>query len=221
MINLRYIKSNINHFKKDKFSVFVCILSVIIGGFHTWQFIASDYNYNCFIRLIFFYSVIPGTILFGRKAVYVMLVLFSLGVSYVNTFNNYTGLFCILMSCRMIGRNHGILLVIYALNEFIALNVQGASATHYAIHYTSCLFWYILYFCVHCSKIELDLTDDEIIILDELIAGKQQKEIDFLIKIQLLRNLQKQEKEINAKPQMNYYLNIEELSKKGVFSLCA
>ena len=42
MINLRYIKSNINHFKKDKFSVFVCILSVIIGGFHTWQFIASD-----------------------------------------------------------------------------------------------------------------------------------------------------------------------------------
>ena len=38
MINLRYIKSNINHFKKDKFSVFVCILSVIIGGFHTWQF---------------------------------------------------------------------------------------------------------------------------------------------------------------------------------------
>nr|DAU31826.1 MAG TPA: hypothetical protein [Bacteriophage sp.] len=33
--------------------------------------------------------------------------------------------------------------------------------------------------------------------------------------------MQKQEKEINAKPQMNYYLNIEELSKKGVFSLCA
>lgn len=189
MINLRYIKSNINHFKKDKFSVFVCILSVIIGGFHTWQFIASDYNYNCFIRLIFFYSVIPGTILFGRKAVYVMLVLFSLGVSYVNTFNNYTGLFCILMSCRMIGRNRGILLVIYALNEFIALNVQGASATHYAIHYTSCLFWYILYFCVHCSKIELDLTDDEIIILDELIAGKQQKEIDFFNKNTVTKKL--------------------------------
>ena len=96
MFGFKYIKSNVKNFSGDRFCVLVCLLSIIIVGFHTWQFIGSDYNYNCFVRVAFFFSVTPGTALFGRKAAYVMLVFFfSLGVSYVNTFNNYTGSFSV------------------------------------------------------------------------------------------------------------------------------
>ena len=81
MFGFKYIKSNVKNFSGDRFCVLVCLLSIIIVGFHTWQFIGSDYNYNCFVRVAFFFSVTPGTALFGRKAAYVMLVFFFLWVS--------------------------------------------------------------------------------------------------------------------------------------------
>lgn len=209
-------KNCFTYFKHNSFITAVCLCSFIIGCFHLWQFFLSDFNYNCLIRLLFFYAVIPIVLIFGKKSVYYMLIYFSLSISYVNQFNNYTGFFCILMSCKMIGKKHLFLLCVYFFNEFFALTVQESSASHYAIHFSSCILWYILYFYISNSKIELQLTNDEIKILNALIDGKQQKEIDFFNKNTVTKKLAEARKKNNCKTTNELlYKYRKTLEKKG------
>lgn len=184
-----FIKSNIKHFKTDKFRVIVCLVSYILAVFHAWQYFSSGFKYQCLIRIVSSLLIIPLAIFLGRKAVYYLLIAFSLRIAYVNPFNNYTGFFCLLMSCIIIHRNRRILLAIYALNETAALILQNCEISHIAIHLLSCFLWYILYFYVNQPTVFLNLTDSESRILDELVAGKQQKEIDFCNKNTVTKKL--------------------------------
>ncbi len=186
-------------FAEDKFRLVVCAASLALAFFHSYQFVLSGFNYNCLVRLVFFFFVVPCTIFFGRKAVYIMLILFSIVASYLNTFNNYTGFFCLLMSCILVHRNKYILLCVYAVNETAALICQKCEISHIAIHLLSCCLWYVLYFYINHQKVALDLTDGEIRILDELIAGKQQKEIDFYNKNTVTKKLRNARNRNNCK----------------------
>lgn len=184
-----FIKSNLKHFKTDKFRIIVCLISSILAVFHAWQYFSSGFKYQCLIRIIASLLIIPLAIFLGRKSVYYLLIAFSLRIAYVNPFNNYTGFFCLLMSCIIIHRNRRILLAIYALNETAALILQNCEISHIAIHLLSCFLWYILYFYVNQPTVFLNLTDSESRILDELVAGKQQKEIDFCNKNTVTKKL--------------------------------
>lgn len=183
------IKSYIKYFLDDKFQLAVCALSLAIGFFHLCQFVLSNFNSKCLVRLVFFFAIAPATFFFGRNAVYFMLILFSIVASYLNSFNNYTSFFCLLMSCILVHRNRYVLLSVYALNITAALISQKCEITHIAIHILSCVFWYILYFHINRRRVSLDLTDSEARILDELVAGKQQKEIEFCNKNTVTKKL--------------------------------
>lgn len=189
----------VRNIKTDKFRLIVCIISLILAFFHSWQYVYSNFNYQCIIRIFLSVLIIPLTFFFGRKAVYYLLIAFSLRAAYVNSFNNYTGFFCLLISCRMINCNENMLLAIYGINEIAALMIQRCALSHIAIHLLSCALWYVIYFNVNSKIISLDLTKDEIRILDELIAGKQQKEISFFNKNTVTKKLSEARKKNHCK----------------------
>lgn len=188
-MTFKKIADNVKQLKNDRFRNIVCALSFALLMFHGYQFVISNFSYLCLFRAVFFFLVIPATIFFGRQAVYFMLIIFSIVISYFNPFNNYTGFFCLLMSCIITNRRKNILLALYALNEAFALIMQNCEIHHIGIHILTCAFWYVLYFYITKKKVALNLTDSEIKILDELIAGKQQKEIDFFNKNTITKKL--------------------------------
>lgn len=128
-----------------------------------------------------------------------MLILFSLGVSYLNPYNNFTGFFCMLMSCRILHHNKNILIAVYCINQFLAMSIQNCCVAKFAIHFFSCAFWYLLYFYVSSQKIVMDLTKNEEKILLELSDGKMQKEIRGFNKNTITKSLKNARKKNGCK----------------------
>ena len=112
------IKYNIKSFWHDYFSITISSVCLVLAALHCWQYHASGFNANCLYRFILFISVFPITLFCGRKSVYIILICFSLFATWINTFNNYTGFFCILLSCRLYRKSEKWLIIIYAINTF-------------------------------------------------------------------------------------------------------
>ena len=100
---------------------------------------------------------------------------------YINNFYNYATIFFMLIA---IGANPKIRKAapwIYLANVFVAYSLKRLCITPFIIHIVYCVMFYVkvnYVFVVHKPN-KLNLTDDERKILDELKAGKMQKQIDL------------------------------------------
>lgn len=194
------MKNKLKDLKNDKFRIVICILSLLLGLFYFWQYYTLDFNYTVILRFLLSIIIIPLTIFCGKKAIYFLLLAYSLRIAYINSYNNYTSFFCLLLSCRIMNRKYeSALMFIYIINEVIALMIQNCEIYHITIHILTCAFWYVIYFHQkYCKNIILDLTDDEIKILEELAEGKFQKEIDFFNKNTISKKLKAAKKRNNC-----------------------
>lgn len=71
-------------------------------------------------------------------------------------------------------------LILYAIDIIVVATLRDKTPVHLAIHFGNCvLIFYAMNFLLKpsISSKKLELTSDEIYILDEMLQGKQQKEI--------------------------------------------
>lgn len=181
------IKSNFASLKNDKSRLILCLLTLFLTVLHVCQFINSNYNLNCLLRICIYFLGVIGIALFGKKALFVVLIVSSLVASYFNSFVNFNSFFVILLSCRLYRKTEKYLLLIYVVNEIVALIIQDKQITHLIIHLLTCMFFYVIYFYV--NEKTLKLTNDEVKILQELKEKKMLKCCDSFSKNILTQKL--------------------------------
>lgn len=189
------IKDNLVMLKTDKTRLLISVLTFCLAIFHSYQFVSSDYNLNCLLRVCIFFTGSVSIVFLGRQALFVVLVVTSLVASYFNSFVNFNSFFVVLLSCRLYRKTEKWVLFLYVINETIALLVQDKEITHLLIHFVTCAFFYVVYFYVNDKK--LNLTEDEIKILEELKEKKMLKCCDSFSKNILTQKL-KQARERNG-----------------------
>lgn len=180
------VKENVSSLKSDKIRLLICILALCLASFHLFQFTRSG-NEACLLRVSIYLIGSVIVFLFGNKALFFILITSSLIASYFNAFINFNSFFVILLSCRLYRKTEKYLLIIYAVNEILALIVQNKEITHLMIHFLTCTFFYLVYFYVNTPT--LKLTNDEIKILQELKEKKMLKCCDSFSKNILTQKL--------------------------------
>ena len=164
----------------DNVRIIACLSSLALCGYHVYQYFLIGNNI-CFLRIAMYFVLSLTIFMFSFKVMYLELIIMSLVASYFNSFINFTQFFVILLACRMYRKSEIWLLALYALNESVALMIQGKNISHLIIHLLTCIFFYMIYFFINKPKI-LDLKPDEEEIVKQLAAGKLQKQIDLYSK---------------------------------------
>lgn len=164
----------------DNVRIITCLSSLALCGYHIYQYFLIGNNV-CFLRIAMYFVLSLTIFMFSFKVMYLELIIMSLVASYFNSFINFTQFFVILLACRMYRKSENWLLALYALNESVALMIQGKNISHLIIHLLTCIFFYMIYFFINKPKV-LDLKPDEEEIVKQLAAGKLQKQIDLYSK---------------------------------------
>lgn len=203
------IKDNLLTLKSDKPRLVLSFLTLILATFHTCQFISSDYNLNCLLRICIYFANSVSIIFLGKKGLFFILIITSLIASYFNSFINFNSFFVVLLSCRLYRKTEKWVLLIYAANEILALLIQDKEITHLLIHFATCSFFYVIYFYVNDKK--LVLKPDEIKILEELREKKMLKCCDSFSKNILTQKLKsaRERNHIDTNAELLAQYNIE------------
>lgn len=181
---------------KNKDRLYLVIITLCLTAYHTWQYVMSGYRLNALLRVVMYLVFAVTTFFLGKKALYTNLIIFALVASYFNSFINFTSFFVILLSCRINRKTETKLLILYAVNESIALMIQHYEISHLIIHALTCLFFYQIYFYIN-KPAGLELTEDEIKILEELNEKKLMKACTSFSKNTMTQKLQEARKRNN------------------------
>ena len=164
----------------DNVRIIACLSSLALCGYHVYQYFLIGNNI-CFLRIAMYLILALTIFMFSFRIMYLELIIMALIASYFNSFINFTQFFVILLACRMYRKSENWLLALYALNESVALMIQGKNISHLIIHLLTCIFFYMIYFFINKPKV-LDLKPEEEEIVKQLAAGKLQKQIDLYSK---------------------------------------
>ena len=168
-----FIIENVKSFKNENIRIVTFLISLLLTGYHVFQYIDTG-NPICFLRIAIYGVISLAVLLLGFSAMYFILIFLALLTCYFNSFINFTQFFVLLLACRMYRKSENWLLALYALNESVALMIQGKNISHLIIHLLTCVFFYMIYFFINKPKV-LDLKPDEEEIVKQLAAGKLQK----------------------------------------------
>jgi hypothetical protein len=182
------IKDNLVMLKTDKTRLLISVLTFCLAIFHSCQFVSSNYNLNCLLRICIYFTGSVSIIFFGRQALFAVLIVTSLVASYFNSFVNFNSFFVILLSCRLYRKVEKWVLLIYIVNEIIVLLVQDKEIIHFAIHFVTCAFFYVVYFYINEKKLVLTYEEEKIV--KHLAEDKQQKEIQGMSGATIYRKIQ-------------------------------
>lgn len=161
----------------------------------------QDCKLSCLIRFTLF-SVYPIFVaLFGRKGVFIQMIIYASVLQAFIPYNNFTEFFVVLISARMCKKLEIPAIALYILVANITLAVQGDSSVHISIHCFCCMFFYMIYFLID-RKIagrHLVLTRNEKRILQALSDGSTQDCVDGYSKSTVARCLKKCRSKNNCK----------------------
>lgn len=177
---MSFIKRHFTNIFNDKYLTISFLLSFIFVGLHIYQFIDSDFRIEPIIHAIIS-SNLPFVIFFGGKiATYWYWWICANLLAINTTFQNYTSFVVICIFISLVPKMKIPSLILYAIEIFFVATARDKTPVHIAIHICNCLSIYCgIYFLLRPTVKNLKLTNDEIYILNELIKGKQQKEIDI------------------------------------------
>lgn len=161
----------------------------------------QDCEFSCLIRFTLF-SVYPIFVaLFGRKGVFIQMIIYASVLQAFVPYNNFTEFFVVLISARMYRKWEIPAIALYILVANITLAIQGDSAVHISIHVFCCMFFYMIYFLIDrkISDRHLVLTRNEKRILQALSEGSTQDCIDGYSKSTVARCLKECRNKNNCK----------------------
>lgn len=177
---MEYIYKRLQVIKDDSFLQIMIGFAIVFDGFHCYQFISSNFDYKPLLRLIMS-GMLPMVIFFfGRKGLYWEFYVFANVIALYTTFQNYTAFVIITIFTMLNPKMKMPAIVLYVLEIVIIATLRDKTPVHIAIHFCNCMImYYTLNYLLKPSvlKNKLELTTDETMIIEELLQGKQQKEI--------------------------------------------
>lgn len=176
------IKEKYKSLKMDKFVFAVFLLSLGLSVlFAVHLFLVEKSSARCVSNCVYFTVLSFGVLFFGRKAFYYITNIFALVLLFLTDFSCFVSIWLISLAGHINHKKENIWLYLYVVCATISFTIQKAEVLHIIIHFSICLFLLVSHHFLcdnkHCES--LVLTGDEERILDELIKGKQQKEISF------------------------------------------
>lgn len=175
------IKQKVDLLKNDVELAKIFFLHLLLIALHVYEDFVGNIEYHWYLRaggcgliamLIFF---------LGRKGLAFGLLVYSCTLVYINNFYNYATIFFMLIAIGAYPKMKKVAPWIYLVNIVISFTMKRLGIIPFLIHVT-----YIFMFQTKMQYVfsvnkpsQLNLTGDERKILDELLAGKMQKEIDL------------------------------------------
>lgn len=178
---MKYFKNRIELLKNDKELCLIFFLHLLLIGLHIYENYVGSIEYYWYLRAGGCGLISLGIFFFGRKGLAYALLIFSCALIYVNNFYNYATIFFMLIACGANPKLKKAAPIIYILNVFVAFTLKRLGIVPFVIHSIYIImFQKKLQYVFKINKPnKLNLTDDERKILDELVKGKMQKEIDL------------------------------------------
>lgn len=176
------------------------ILSPTIAILYYISYI-RDSNISCMVRFCLFLIYPFFVLLFGRKGIFVQMIIYASILQAFIPYNNFTAFFITLISARMYKKWELPAIVLYIIVANMTLAIQGDSAVHISIHIFCCIFFYMIYFLIDrkISQRHLRLNKDEKKILQTLSDGFTQDCIDGYSKSTVARILKGCKEKNNCK----------------------
>lgn len=177
----KWLRNRIELLRNDKELLTILFLHLLLIGLHFYENYVGTIEYHWYLREGGCGLISLGIFFFGRKGLAYALLIYSCVLIYVNNFYNYATIFFMLIACGANPKLKKVAPFVYLVNVFIAFTLKRLGIVPFVIH---CI--YIVMFQIKLQYVfkinkpsKLNLTDDERKILDELKAGKMQKEIDL------------------------------------------
>ena len=178
---MKWLKNRIELLKNDKELATIFGLHLLLIALHVYENYVGNIEYHWYLRAGGCGLISLCIFLFGRKGLAYGLLIYSCTLVYINNFYNYATIFFMLIACGANPKIKKFAPWIYLLNVVISFTLKRLGIVPFLIHVVYIYMFYIkvqYIFKVHTPD-KLNLTDDEKKILDELLAGKMQKEIDL------------------------------------------
>ena len=175
------LKQRVELLKNDRQLLKIFFLHILLIGLHVYENYVGYIEYHWYLRAGGCGVIALCIFLFGRKGLSYGLMIYSCALVYINNFYNYATIFFMLIAIGANPKLEKVAPWIYLANVFIAYSLKRLGITPFLIHIVYCTMFSIkvrYIFVVNTPDI-LNLTDDEKLILDELVKGKLQKEIDL------------------------------------------
>lgn len=178
---LVWFKSRIESIKEEKYLGRILILHLILIFLHVMTTMQYNIYYHADLRIAGCALIILISFIFGRKGYAVAILIYSCSLVYVNTFYNYGSAFFLILAYSAYPKIKPQATVIFLLNMLCSFNIQLLPPT--SVGFQIC-YWLMYEFAKDWlftvkPAVTLKLTDEERKILDEMLDGKLQKEIDI------------------------------------------
>lgn len=181
----------------DKFIIETCILSIISGILYIWKGISESFLISTYFYIALNFLYTPLIAILKRKIfclyqviyAYALIFIFAFSPSYL--YNNYTAFFvtCIVLLIKPHWKIPAITIYFILITVAFAINTENLN--HYLIHITRCTYFFTVFHFIIIKRVDrkilksvtnrdnfLILTDDEINILNQMLEGKKQKEVE-------------------------------------------
>ena len=167
--------------KNDRTLLVVFGLHLLLIICHVSHGLMSDIQYHSLLRACGCFLISLLIFLFGRKGLSYGFTIYACALIYVNTFYNYGSIFLILVAIGANPKFQKNILIVYFINAAISFSLQRLLIFSGVIH---AIYLVLFYYCIsYVFKVnpptKLNLAEDEQMILNEMLAGKKQKEIDL------------------------------------------
>ena len=177
----KWLRNRIELLKNDKQLLLIMVLHIVLIGLHVYEWKVGDIEYYWYLRAGGCALISLGIFFFGRKGLAWSLMVFACILVYINNFYNYATIFFMLVAMGANPKLKKVAPIVYLVNVFIAYTMKRLGITPFMIHLIYCVMFYTkvnYVFAIHKPQ-KLNLTEDEKKILDELVAGKMQKQISL------------------------------------------
>ena len=166
--------------RNDKMLVIIMLLHILLAACHLSFNLFSDFQYHAEFRAAGCLAIALLILLFGRRGMAFGFVLYACSLIYLNTFYNYGTIFFLLIAYGAYPRIKWTAVIVYTLNVFISFSLQKLIPISILIHFVYLGLFILITLSVYKVKPSktLNLKEDERHILDQLMDGKLQKEIE-------------------------------------------
>ena len=177
----KWLRNRIELLKNDKELAVILLLHLLLIVLHVYENYVGNIEYHWYLRAGGCGLISLGIFFFGRKGLAYSLLVYSCTLVYINNFYNYATIFFMLIAIGANPKMKKFAPVVYLVNVVISYTLKRLGIIPFLIHVVYVFMFYIkirYVFSVNKPQ-KLNLTDDEKKILDELAAGKMQKQISL------------------------------------------
>lgn len=178
---MKWLRNRIELLRNDKELTAIFLLHLLLIVLHIYENYVGSIEYHWYLRAGGCGLISLGIFLMGRKGLAFALLVYSCTLIYINNFYNYATIFFMLIASGAYPKMRKVAPIIYLVNVVVAFTLKRLGIIPFLIHITYVFMFQIkIHYVFAINKpSKLNLTDDERKILDEMIKGKLQKEIDL------------------------------------------